>query len=615
MISDIKSLINGRATSSDGSSVNVSNLGTIAKLSNEMKLIENLSLIKFQGSETTLFQGKPVQLLHASSQHQPFTLINHGTPIDITDLNNVKLNKVGTHQATLQLPADQSATKLSNQATTGIPSRTHSLNMASQVIQLTVVSSLPNSGASQVSPSATAVSTSAATTNTAPTTHSHNTGITTNQANIGSTSVTPPAQHQTSNPTSPLSPPNSTSNHVPPTTQSTASQTSPSQGQATSNQTTQNSNKANQASFGQTNNGSAKATSTTTVPAQYSQAASSLSNQQAHTQSPTASTSTQALAHAVKVTDGQTEFQVISQTPLKKGDTIRVFVDANNQLQALPAKEQTSTLPIQTQALRQSLPKQLPAADMTRLINQLQTLADSADGEMPPRTQEALKQLVQHLPSLSQITSGAESMKQAMQVSGLFSESLLLNDQKLQIPADLKLNLERLKDSQEMLPTQRSTVSLPTEQIASAIERITTNQLRHLAEPGQINTQIYPLQIEIPIKEHQQHRLIQVEIDKDPSQSEATDHDRRWLVKLQFDFEETGRFDARTSIQGNKVGILFAAESLDTVQKLQRNMPNLKDKLSQKDIEIERIDAFQANLKKAEKTKHTNQPSLIDVRT
>lgn len=156
---------------------------------------------------------------------------------------------------------------------------------------------------------------------------------------------------------------------------------------------------------------------------------------------------------------------------------------------------------------------------------------------------------------------------------------------------------------------------MPTEQIASAIERITTNQLRHLAEPGQINTQIYPLQIEIPIKEHQQHRLIQVEIDKDPSQSEATDHDRRWLVKLQFDFEETGRFDARTSIQGNKVGILFAAESLDTVQKLQRNMPNLKDKLSQKDIEIERIDAFQANLKKAEKTKHTNQPSLIDVRT
>lgn len=615
MISDIKSLINGRASSSDGGSVNVSNLGTIAKLSNEMKLIENLSLIKFQGSETTLFQGKPVQLLHASSQHQPFTLINHGTPIDITDLNNVKLNKVGSHQATLQLPADQSATRLSNQPATGVPSRTHSLNMASQVIQLTVVSSLPNSGASQVSPSATRVVTNPPTTNATPSVSSHGTAMTTNQANTTSASITPQANSQTSNPTTPLSQPNSTPSHLSPTVQATSLQTPPSPGQTTQNQTAQSSNTTNPTPFGQINSSSSKTTNTTTVAAHYSQAASSLSSKQTSAQSSVISNPAQASAQAVKVTDGQTEFQIITQTPLKKGDTIRVFVDANNQLQSLPAKEQNSTRPIQTEALRQSLPKQLPAADMTRLINQLQTLADSANGEMPPRTQEALKQLVQHLPSLSQITSGAESMKQAMQVSGLFSESLLLNDQKLQIPADLKLNLERLKDSQEMLPTQRSTVSLPTEQIASAIERITTNQLRHLAEPSQINTQIYPLQIEIPIKEHQQHRLIQVEIDKDPSQSEVTDHDRRWLVKLQFDFEETGRFDARTSIQGNKVGILFAAESLDTVQKLQRNMPNLKDKLSQKDIEIERIDAFQANLKKAEKTKHTNQPSLIDVRT
>ncbi|KZN12905.1 flagellar hook-length control protein FliK [Marinomonas sp. TW1] len=615
MISDIKSLINGRASTSDGGSVNVSNLGTIAKLSNEMKLIENLSLIKFQGSETTLFQGKPVQLLHASSQHQPFTLINHGTPIDITDLNNVKLNKVGSHQATLQLPADQSATRLSNQPVTGVPSRTHSLNIASQVIQLTVVSNLPNSAASQVSTGATGVVTNPTTTNATPSVSSHGTAMTTNQTNTTSASITPQANSQTSNPTTPLSQPNSTPSHLSPTAQATLLQTPPSPGQTTPNQTTQSSNTTNPTPFGQINSNSSKTTNTTTVAAQYSQAASSLSSKQTLAQSSIVSNPAQASAQAVKVTDGQTEFQIITQTPLKKGDTIRVFVDANHQLQALPAKEQNSTRPIQTEALRQSLPKQLPAADMTRLINQLQTIADSADGEMPARTQEALKQLVQHLPSLSQITSGAESMKQAMQTSGLFSESLLLNDQKLQIPADLKLNLERLKDSQEMLPTQRSAASLPTEQIASAIERITTNQLRHLAEPGQINTQIYPLQIEIPIKEHQQHRLIQVEIDKDPSQSDATDHDRRWLVKLQFDFEETGRFDARTSIQGNKVGILFAAESLDTVQKLQRNMPNLKDKLSQKDIEIERIDAFQANLKQAEKTKHINQPSLIDVRT
>ena len=156
--------------------------------------------------------------------------------------------------------------------------------------------------------------------------------------------------------------------------------------------------------------------------------------------------------------------------------------------------------------------------------------------------------------------------------------------------------------------------SIPTEQIANAIERITTSQLRHFSDPSQINTPTYPLHIELPIKNGQVPSFVQIEIDKDASTEEQPKQDRRWLVKLKFDFEETGRFDARASIQANKVGILFAAEDPETVQKLQKNLSTLKQQLKDKDIEVERLDAFQAKLDK-EKTNIVKTQSLIDVRT
>lgn len=613
-----------------------------------MKLIENLSLIKFLGSENTLFQGKPVQLLHASSQHQPFTLINSGPAIDISDLNNVKMSRNGHHQASLELPAN-SNTQLSNQ-TSPTQTRLGNLNIASQVIQLTVVSSLPNPLSANVTSQQT----------------------TPNQTQLNTQQAIQPGTAQSSSNVASANP--STSNQASsPQTQTTASTSSnPSQAQTNvsnnsslgnnqtnatnATKTTQNtvSNSVNQSltntSANATNNASQtqpqgpteltyaslnkrplsnlSLTNNSSTPTASNQAAQSSSNTTSGGQTPHVGSNTQPTQtpasnqfqhtqgqHILQVTDGQSEFQLISQQALKKGDTLRVFVDANHQLQSLPAKQANESMPLQTQALRQSLPKQLAASEMNSLINQLQRISQTEGADLPPRTQQALQQLLQHLPNLPQVTGSPEAMKQAMQTSGTFAESLLLNDQKNQIPADFKLNLERLKDSQDAMLITRTTSTIPTEQIANAIERITTNQLRHLSEPGQLNSQMYPLHIEVPIKDQQQqHRLVHIEIDQDNNQTQHEKHERRWLVKLQFDFEETGRFDARTSIQGNKVGILFAAESLDTVQKLQHNMPILKDKLNQKDIEIERLDAFQAKLVQTEKNKPSQQ-SLIDVRT
>lgn len=555
MISDIQSMLNASSgKQSDASnSKTLSNVGTIARLSNEMKLIENLSQIKFQGSESLNFQGKPAQLLHVTSAHQPFTLINTGTPIDISDIQNAKLSKTNSLQASLTIPAESSSSKTGINQNTPQVRQADNLIMASRVVNLTVTA---------VTPAVNTPLTS--TTNMPPVT------VTTHQA---SNSQATPSQAAT--------------------VQTTNTLTTSAQPTATSAQTTT------------TNTQATTTNSTTTVN-------TPLPPTIIQTAATTARATPPQLA---TVSDGKTEFPILSQTPLKKGDVVRVMVDANNNMQVLPAKTSATapTVTVQTEALKQSLPKQLSLGDMSQLVKQLNSLNETSSANLPPQTQQALKQLMQNMPTLATLTTSPDAMKQAIQTSGLFSESLLANDSKTQIPADLKLNLTKLKDIQESTGPLRLG-SVPTEQIANAIERITTSQLRHFSEPNQINTPTYPLHIELPIKHGQSPNFVQIEINKDSSTEGQEKQDRRWLVKLKFDFEETGRFDARASIQANKVGILFAAEDPETVQKLQKNLSTLKQQLKDKDIEVERLDAFQAKLAK-EKTNVAKTQSLIDVRT
>ncbi|MGO2513867.1 flagellar hook-length control protein FliK [Marinomonas polaris] len=552
MISDIQSMLNassGKQSNATNSSSNniLGNTGTIAKLSSEIKLIENLSLIKFQGSESLNFQGKPAQMLHATSAQQPFTLVNTGAPIDISDIQNAKLNKTNSLQASLTLPVENQTSKTGVNQNAPQVRQADNLMLASRVVNLTVTSVTPATNNTGNAPLST-------TANSQPTTVTPQTsGVQTSSAQTSSAQTTSP-------------------------------QTVPPQLAATNIQ--------------------AKTTNqplTVNTP----QLATSIQT--------TTATVIQSNPQLARVSDGKAEFPILSQTPLKKGDVVRVMVDANNNMQVLPAKTSAIAPTVQTEALKQSLPKQLSLGDMSQLVKQLHSLNETSNANLPPQTQQALKQLMQNMPTLGALTTSPEAMKQAIQTSGLFSESLLANDSKTQIPADLKLNLTKLKDAQESIGPMRLG-SIPTEQIANAIERITTSQLRHFSEPNQFNTPTYPLHIELPIKHGQSPSFVQIEIDKDASSEEQEKQDRRWLVKLKFDFEETGRFDARASIQANKVGILFAAEDPETVQKLQKNLSTLKQQLKDKDIEIERLDAFQAKLDK-EKTNIVKTQSLIDVRT
>lgn len=425
-------------------------IGLISKLNSEIKLIESMSMIRLTGSEKLTFQGKPAQLLQATTQQNTtFSLINTGKPIAISGNENTQIRLNGAHQASLTLPQ----------------STANNLVLASRVVNLTVLSA-------------------------------------TSQTNTN----------------------------------------------------------------GQT---------------QYS----------------------------AQVSDGQNHFTITSQTSVKKGDVLRVFVDNKNQLQVLPSNSsQASNLTIE--ALKHSLPKQLSASEMAQLLKQLQSIQHSTTAPLPPKVQQALTQLIQNLPNIDTLTQSPNAMKQALQTSGQFAESLLKNNHPL-AAADLKLNLSRLNTTHQ---ETSSIKPFPTDQIANAIERISTNQLRHFADSNQSYAQMFPMHIDLPIKEGQQNHLVQLDIDQDASTKELPKEERRWLVKLKFDFEETGRFDTRLSIQGNKVGIVFAAEQKATQTAIRQHMEELKQKLREKDIDVERLDVFQSKLKDDPPVKPKNT-TLIDERT
>ncbi len=462
MIPDIKNTNHQALPGKTPSSLSAQT-GTISQLQSEIKLIQSLSLIKVQGSESLSFQGKPAQLLSVTTnQQQPLTLINTGPRIPVDSQQTAELTLTAKHQASLTFSDNKPNSSIQSNAIQG--STINNLSVASRIISLTALS---------------------------------------------------------------------------------------------------------------------------------------------------ASSSTNG-SYLTSVSDGNNQFQITSQTPLQKGDSVRVLLDSNNQLQVIPNKTTVASAP-QIDALKQSLPKQLSAPEMSQLIKQLQEINNTASTSLSPQSQRALAQLIQSLPALEQLTQSPSAMKHAIQTSGPFAESLLKNANINELNTDLKLNLTRLENTTNDSPVQRSN-NFPTEQVANAIERITTNQLRHFSDLNQVNAQTYPLQIELPIKDNQNTSLVQLQIDQDTHDNAVPDHERRWLVKLNFDFEETGRFEVRTSIQENKVGILFAAENTDTIKAIKQQMGKLKQQLIDKNIDVQRLDVFQTKLQE-DKPKSPTQTSLIDVRT
>lgn len=320
------------------------------------------------------------------------------------------------------------------------------------------------------------------------------------------------------------------------------------------------------------------------------------------------------------VSDGQNSFILNTKHPLKLGESVQVMVDRKGQLQLYPSAPAQTREAVITDALKQSLPKQISSQEFTGMLRQLSALQQSG-AVLPEKVSAALDQLVRQLPNLQTLTQSPEALKQAIQTSGLFSESNLANSNLL--AKDVKLNLTRLDGAaseakSSVQPTLPAAQQQALNMVAGAVEHITTNQLRNIVETAQQDGQTLPLNIALPIKDQRGTSMVNIRIDKDGPEHEndAQKHERRWLVQLKFEFEETGRFEARMSVQGQKVGIIFAVEAPETEQQIKANLQELKDNLRQKNVEIETLECFITKFNETTKRDVADQPQrLIDVRT
>ncbi len=341
---------------------------------------------------------------------------------------------------------------------------------------------------------------------------------------------------------------------------------------------------------------------------------------QARQQPSTAPTTSPPNQFSATVTDGKETFTLNTRHPLQPGDTLSVVVDKQGKLQFLPQTTSTPTQTTITEGLKQSLPKQITPQEFTTMLRQLTTMAQSGS-QLPERVSQALEQLIRQLPNLQSLTQSPDSLKQALQTSGTFSERNLSTN--TLVPQDLKLNLTRLDGATNdpktvsQLNSASSTQTQVLNQVAGAIERITTHQLRNLVENVQQDGQTLPLSIELPIKDGRSTSLVNIRIDRDNTQDQEVEpHNRRWLVQLKFEFEETGKFEARVSVQDQKVGVIFAVEQAETEQLIRGKLDDLKESLRQKNVEIETMDCFRAQLKEPSKSPYDSPSTrLIDVRT
>lgn len=322
------------------------------------------------------------------------------------------------------------------------------------------------------------------------------------------------------------------------------------------------------------------------------------------------------IAGEYKVSIDTSEFIISAKQPLKVGDNIQVIRDLEGKLQLLPNQPQTKSN-ILSQEFAKSLPQQLSKPELVNFIQSLTSL-QNVNG-LDKGTQKVIQQLLNSIPDLQQLETPA-AIKQAIMNSGLFLENKL-STTPTNLNQDIKANLlsfqtnanNQINEKNQSTPSLDLIEQNTKQSISQAIERITSTQIRNLLELNKIEGMNLPLIIEVPIQDKGETSIFQLEIDQDQHNQETSKNKRKWLAKLLFDFPQTGKFEARVSVEESKVAVIFAAENSATENKIRKHSNVLAKQLTDKGLEITQLDSFCKPIKEAKQL--SNQPNLIDVRT
>lgn len=628
MITDINSLVSGAVKPASSQSSATSSIGTIAKLNSELKFIEGMQSVQITSVKNAQTASGNSQLIGVTrNNQQQLTLINDKPSPNLHAGDKGTINVTGNQVTLTVYIATKDSSTYNQTPTSNSPHST----------QTSASSSTPTSSSTQSSTAPTQQTLTAKSSPSAATYQAANSSAiqqakTVAQVAIASRPITLTVINSNAELAQPSGANNAITDKAPsmsvqnvptatPTSKTTTSANTiapPIQTTATLTNTT--------AAPTHTEKNTATSSMNSTMSVSLQNATTNPSNNAKSAAAPlqTSSIKQTQVNYSAVVSDGEEQFTLTTKHPLKPGDTLNVIVDKQGQLQLYPTERTNITATTLTEGLKQTLPKQVTPQEFIALIRQLSTLSQAQNATaLPEKLSSAIDQLVKQLPNIQSLTQSSDGIKQAIQNSGLFSENNLAKQANL--VSDLKLNLSRLEGVNNELSKQTSVtnnLSANSSQqalnmVAGAIERITTSQVRHLIESAQQDGSILPLTVEIPIKDGQATSIVNLRIDKDDSDNETQEpHKRRWLVQLKFEFEETGRFEARASVQDKKVGVLFAVEDASTEQMIRERLDDLRANLRARDVEIETLDCFRAKLNpQPNQYQETSNKRLIDVRT
>ncbi|MFO1435968.1 MAG: flagellar hook-length control protein FliK [Gammaproteobacteria bacterium] len=328
-----------------------------------------------------------------------------------------------------------------------------------------------------------------------------------------------------------------------------------------------------------------------------------------------------------------------------------------------PAESATAQEEVAPAALRARLPQTVPLTDLISTIAQhtTDTEGESATA-IAPRIQATLQSVIAALPSQKEL-SDPRLLKQAMQGSGLFLESLLAKSDpeelKNLLPKDFKAQLLRLASElpQQRVAAQQSDTT-PTrvtatlvssemaardvppavqrpvamtaqiastmadsvevsgratprlsEQVRGGVAQIEVNQLRHLSDVASGN----PLwRIDLPVRDpNGEARIIHFEIEDETPAHGDGQATRQWTMRVNLDVEPLGPMHAKVTLVGERVHTCIWAEQAQTLELARAHVDWLQSRFEEAGLDASDVQCFAG--RPVSKPAETAVSGLVDV--
>ncbi|WP_026279785.1 flagellar hook-length control protein FliK [Thioalkalivibrio sp. ALJ16] len=275
-----------------------------------------------------------------------------------------------------------------------------------------------------------------------------------------------------------------------------------------------------------------------------------------------------------------------------------------------PAAGSASQIPAQQwlgQELRQHLPGARPLAAALQSLASLAGTGLRMDA-MAPATPAApapaaLQRVLESLPTPGQLAR-PDTLRQQVQQSGVWLEAMLGQTARGHaahpaLAADLKAQLLRAADQLRQLRTEARPNAPATAPPAAAnaaalpamnslleglLKRVTTLQLQSLQTLSSDESGNPRWFFELPLRSEQGLQGILAEIRREARA--ASDEEARWSIVLTLDLPGMGPTRIAVASRAGHIQVHFTASQPDTVARLRMQLPDLRERLGQRELQV-----------------------------